>query len=108
MNLTKLREIASKRTQTSWKPAIGRYADPVVFFGRGPTHGFHEEKENSARLDAEFIAAIANHIDALLDVVEAAQRQVNGSWLHYCGNSVSCFCEHRDLNKALAKLEAIE
>lgn len=92
MKLEKLRELAEARTGGEW-----RQDDGYVY---GPSYTI---VQHTTRPDAAFIAALANHADALLDVTYAARM--------YVGHLEFPTLEGDYLNlleEALAKLEAIK
>jgi len=107
MKIEKLREVVGKMTDGPWSALTGSGSDT---WGIYPKNGAGRILETvrypKMKQDADGIAAMRNHIDALLDVAERARHQVNGTWLHFCGPSEVCNCEHRDLREALAKLES--
>ncbi len=95
MNLTKLREIAKARTPGQWN-AINEDVRAMY------QHYHHRMALGSTKQNAEFIAAMSRHIDALLDVVEAAKHVLpvllEGSGLFAA----------EPLAEALKKLEEVE
>lgn len=109
MKLEKLREIASKRTPGPWS-VVGTDRDLVRTEIKKRSAGYGI---SCTPRDAEFIAATANHIDALLDVVGAAKD------LGFEYNSDDIEDEHNDLHSlpfskvvrlvdALKRMESIE
>lgn len=103
MKLEKLREIASKRT----KGRVKRIHQTVQWMNDchlcTMAHGTDE--------DAKAIVMMINHIDALLDVVEAA-KGIQSYLPSGDGFGAGKYSEHnmraKDLHKALERLEAVE
>lgn len=97
MKLESLRKLAEGRTKGKWTPEFlcitpdGKDAEEIVT-AEGPDWVSYK------REDSAFIAAMANHIDALLDVAEAAQKSFRYSMEENLG----------DLAAALDRLEAIK
>lgn len=109
MTLTELRKIAAARTPGEWPtiPTIdySEHTDEGDVYATGRLHKFNEhseaEQQAKAKKDQTFIATMANHIDALLAVVEEA-RKLNMAL------DAGYFIGSKDLAKALAELEAIK
>ena len=107
MNLEKLREIASKRTQGKWERP--KYGDgPLSVWCEGhniaDTHQKRDFSMGSTSCEANTtaIVAMANHIDALLDVAEAAKAFLTPWPWPEPGNK-----HHNRLFNALERLEAV-
>jgi len=106
VNLAKLREIASNRTPGRFTAHYeGNFLHRISTVKIVNKHGIPTAIEMMTPIeeDAIFITAMANHISALLDVVEAAKVLLS-----------SCCEDSRDLHgmleleDALAKLESVE
>lgn len=124
MTLAELRKLAEARTKGEWsveKPHHNEstseymkslYEDsdkfPSIFIaGEHCIPSFYDyEEAGIPRNDADFIAAAANHVDALLDVIEAAKTVLVESNAYFDDDGAHF---QRDiLFEALAKLEAIK
>lgn len=110
MKLSDLRKLAEARTKGAWKSNTVTWEDDEYgMSATGPHVLLQDEGENydedltqdQVEKDAAFIAAMANHIDALLDALDLAQ-QVNDD-LRKAGFTMV----NEKLYHALAKLESI-
>lgn len=100
MTLTELRKLADARTKGEWRHSQNEDGGHWVDSNAGRWGNICETLADDAT-DATFIAATGNHIDALLDVVEAAREFHDRKT--YPGECSGC-----PLSMALAKLEAIK
>lgn len=112
MKLEQLREIASNKTKAQWVYEPERYSAKCVIGQQGDDRWIaHFLPEGNGEANAKFSVTMANHIDALLDVVEAVKSSLDGQheWLEtYCDAGAPDDCDHCVIVGALAKLEAVE
>lgn len=106
MKLTELRKLAEARTKGEWgQEALGEYDNRTLYINNGDPD--YENwpticEDNEHVEDVKFIAAFANHADAMLDALNIAL-MVNED-LYRAGFTL----QNEKLFKALAKLEAID
>lgn len=102
MKIEELREIAKARTQGEWR-SYDIYGGEDYGELFGPKSSTSDRIYFGSMTDPKFIATVANHIDALLDLWEAAEsikrREEIGGYGH---EGV------QELLEALERLEAVE
>lgn len=98
MTLTELRKLADARTKGEWRHSQNEDDGHWVDSNAGRWGNICETLADDAT-DATFIAAFANHAEALLDVVEAAKEAIDTQRM---GDA-----NIERLEDALAKLEAL-
>lgn len=110
MKLAHLRELASKATKIPWEALTGHKATVMAHnLDTFVCNCHHDDcSTNNSKEDAHLIAAMRNHIDALLDLWEAAKNCVEPTKLS-ADTAVRYHHErnHAYLKTALERLEAI-
>lgn len=107
MNLTKLREIAKARTQGKWRYEPERYSAKCVIGLHGDDRWIANcLPEWNGEFNGHFIVEMANHIDALLDVVGSVKALVQAHYID--ATCKDCTGEVNHVEQLLENLERLE
>lgn len=97
-----LRAIVGAMTVRPW---VADDDTPCLYSGCMEVAVLGDEAQNYDG-DGAAIAALANHADALVELVAACERMLAGTGLSRW-HDVECFCVDCELRKALAKVHAV-